>query len=90
MYLTHGGLSLDITLTHNIMSKYITRDKLTDFVEKMWDAGMRVDLHPDKNYITVTDSSYHSEYVNVFSKQSYDGLIQELTEKKEASNESDS
>ena len=65
------------------MSKYITRDKLTDFVEKMWDAGMRIELTPERNVIAVIDSKYNTEYVEVFSKQSYDGLIESLIEKKE-------
>ena len=65
------------------MDKYITRDKLTDFLEKMWDAGKRVDLYPKKNYIAVMDDSYHTEYVNVFSKQTYESLIQELTKEVE-------
>lgn len=66
------------------MNKYITRDKLTDFVEKMWDAGMRVELMPNKNTIAVIDSQYHTEYVDVFSKQSYDSLIDGLIERREA------
>ena len=72
------------------MEKYITRDKLADFVEKMWDAGMRVDLMPEDSTMAVRDANYNTEYVNVFSKQSYDNLIKSLTKKGEASDESDS
>ena len=65
------------------MNKYITRDKLADFAEKMWDAGMRIELMPKKNLIAVMDSQFHTEYVDVFSKQSYDSLIDSLIEKEE-------
>ena len=66
------------------MSNYITRDKLTDFIEKMWDAGMRIELMPKTNTIAVIDSQYHTEYVNVFSKQSFDSLVESLIKKEEA------
>ena len=78
-----GLSSLEKPITHNIMSNYITRDKLTDFVEKMWDAGKRVDLMPQDNTIVVRDEHYNSEYISVFSKQSYDSLIKSLTTKEE-------
>ena len=65
------------------MSKYITRDKLADFVEKMWDAGMKVDLRPEDSTIAVRDANYNTEYVDVFDKQSYDNLIKSLTKREE-------
>lgn len=68
-------------------NKYITRDKLTDFVDKMWDAGKRVDLYPNKGYIAVSDASYNTEYINVFDKRTYDSLIAELTKKVESVDE---
>lgn len=64
------------------MSKYITRDKLTDFVEKMWDAGMRTELMPERSRILVYDSKLNIQYVEVFSEQSYDGIVESLIEKK--------
>ena len=65
------------------MNKYITTDKLPDFVAKMWDAGMRVDLTPKNNTIAVVDSHFHTEFVYVFDKQSYDSLVEGLIEKKD-------
>ena len=85
-----GLSSLEKPITHNIMNNYIARDNLTDFVEKMWDAGMRTELIPKRNTIAVIDSQFHAEYVDVLSKQSYETLIDSLIEKEEASDESDS
>ena len=66
------------------MDNYITRDKLAVFIEKMWDAGMRVDLMPKDNTIAVRDEHYNTSYVNVFSKQSFDSLVESLIKKEEA------
>lgn len=77
-----GGFSFE-TLINNHMQNYITRDKLADFVEKMWDAGKRVDLSPEKSYLTVSDDSYGVEFVYVFEKRTYDALVEKFTKKEE-------
>lgn len=61
------------------MRKYITRDKLADFVEKMWDAGIKCDVKPKDSQITLW-SEDHSiiEYVDVVSKKTYENLINEV------------
>ena len=61
------------------MTKYITRDKLADFVEKMWDAGIRVDLKPDQSSISLCSTELDKvEHVDVVDKRSYDNLINEV------------
>ena len=61
------------------MTKYITRDKLADFVEKMWDAGIRVDLKPDQSSISLWSTDLDKiEHVDVVDKRSYDNLINEV------------
>lgn len=61
------------------MTKYITRDKLADFVEKMWDAGIKVDLKPKDSTITLWSENFEkTEYVDVVDKRPYDNLINEI------------
>ena len=61
------------------MQKYITKYELTDFIEKMWDAGIRCDLKPDQSTITLWSSDLTKmEYVDVVSKSTYDGLVEEM------------
>ena len=59
--------------------KYITKDKLADFVEKMWDAGIKCDLKPKDSQITLwSDDLDKMEYVDVVDKRTYDNLVNEL------------
>ena len=61
------------------MAKYITRDKLADFVEKMWDAGIKVDLKPSISSMTLWSEDLEKcDYVDVVDKRSYDSLINEV------------
>lgn len=63
------------------MSRHIiTRDKLADFIEKMWAAGVRVDLSPAKGYIQVYDPSFRSEFVDVVDTNNYDSMVGSLIE----------
>lgn len=61
------------------MTKYITRDLLADFVEKMWDAGIKVDLKPSVSSMTLWSEDLEKmEHVDVVDKRSYAGLINEV------------
>lgn len=60
------------------MKKYITRDKLADFVDKMWAAGVRVDIEPQNGQVVVHLSTGKYEWVPVYEKTSYDALIASL------------
>ena len=61
------------------MEKFITRDKLAEFVEQMWNAGLRVDLKPGENSISVWSDDYKKlTYVNVVSVQAFDHVIGEV------------
>lgn len=61
------------------MTKYITRDKLADFVEKMWDAGIRVDIKPSISSMTLWSEDLEKmELVDVVDKRSYESLINEV------------
>jgi hypothetical protein len=61
------------------MVKYITRDKLADFVEKMWDAGIKVDFKPSISSMTLWSKDLEKmELVDVIDKSSYENLINEV------------
>lgn len=61
------------------MTKCITRDKLADFVEKMWDAGIRADIKPKESTITLWSEDLDKyEYVDVIDKRTYDSLVNEV------------
>ena len=73
------GFSFDNNLNHNIMTKYITRDKLADFVEKMWDVGIRCDLRPNQSTIALWSKDLDkAECVDVVDKRTYDDLVNEV------------
>lgn len=58
------------------MKKFITKDKLADFITKMWDAGIKCDLKPDQSTITLWSNDFDKmEYVTVISERSYSELV---------------
>jgi hypothetical protein len=74
-----GGFFFDYFLKLNIMTKYITRDELADFVEKMWDAGIRVETKPENSTMTLWSKDLDKiEYVDVVDKKTYENLINEI------------
>ena len=60
------------------MKKYITRDKLADFVSRMWDAGIRVDAEPEKKQVVVHLKDGGYEWIPIYEKTTYDELISSL------------
>ena len=60
------------------MKKYITRDKLADFIDKMWAAGVKVDTEPHNGQVVVHLPNGKYEWVPVYEKTSYDALISSL------------
>lgn len=65
---------LTITNTHN-MKKYILRERLADFIEKAWDAGVRIELDPENSAITVNSPSYYAERLEVLDGSKYDDMV---------------
>lgn len=64
------------------MEKYITRDKLTDFVEQMWDLGIKCELRPDEQECVLWSDGFGTmEHIAVVDKRSYNGLIEEIMAK---------
>lgn len=57
------------------MEKYITKDKLADFVMKMWENGIRVDLQPEKNELVITKRNGSYVWLPVYEKATYDELV---------------
>ena len=63
------------------MEKYITKEQLTDFVQKMWDAGIRVELKPSEKLIQLWSDDFNKhEYVYV-GYASFEDLVDEVTKK---------
>lgn len=60
------------------MEKYITKDKLADFVTKMWDAGCSVETKPKENRLDVWDKDMRLTQVKVFDKTTYDSMVSEI------------
>ena len=65
---------LTITNTHN-MKQYILRERLADFLEKAWDAGVRVELDPEKSTIIVNSPSYYANHLDVLDGNKYDDMV---------------
>ena len=67
------------------MEKYITREQLADFVMRMWDANIRVDLRPSNNSITLwTDTLGKHAFVTV-GDADYENIVADvINELKEA------
>lgn len=71
-----GGLSFRKSLKNTIIMKnYITRESLADFLEKMWDAGVRAELVPKKQRIDVYAEDYRSESIYVLDRDNYNSLV---------------
>lgn len=60
------------------MEKYITKDKLPDFVLKMWEAGCSVETKPSESRLNVWDKESRLTYVKVFDKTTYDSMVSEI------------
>lgn len=61
------------------MEKFITKDKLADFITKMWDAGIRCDLKPGQSSISLWSEDLSKvEYVDVVNQRSYDETIRSI------------
>ena len=58
------------------MQNFISRDQLADFIEKMWDAGIKCDLKPGQSIIALWSEDFGKvEYVEVRSQRSYSELV---------------
>lgn len=53
---------------------YITSDKVGEFIQRMFDKGMRVSVDPSVNQITVTKPDGGYEWIKVFHKGSFEEL----------------
>ena len=76
---------VDTNQKNNHMKKYITKDQLADFVIRMWDANIRVDLRPSSNSITLwTDTLGKHTFVTV-GNANYEEIVTDvINELKEA------
>ena len=53
---------------------YITSDKVGEFIQRMYDAGIRVDGEPERNSLCLHKPEGGYEWIKVFSKGSFEEL----------------
>lgn len=53
---------------------YITSDKVGEFIQRMYDAGIRVDSEPEGNRLSLHKPEGGYEFIRVFKKSSFDEL----------------
>jgi hypothetical protein len=58
------------------MEKYITKDKVADFVMKLWDKGIAVNLEPERNQLVICKKDGGYAWLPVYEKASYDELVE--------------
>lgn len=63
------------------MKKYITKDKLTDFVAKMWEEGIKVETDPADNCVTLWVESRYLGRIEVYDKTTFDTMVADIVAK---------
>ena len=63
---------------------YITSDKVGEFIQRMYEKGMRVSVDPSMSQITVTKPQGGYEWITVFHKGSFEELCNMFDEQEEA------
>ena len=53
---------------------YITSDKIGEFIQRMYDKGIRVDGDPERSQLTVHLPNGGYEWIKVFTKGSFEEL----------------
>lgn len=60
------------------MEKYITKEKLADFIMKMWDSNIRVDLRPSDNTITLWSDNLHKHTYVCVGYANYEDVVADV------------
>lgn len=66
------------------MSKYITKDKVLEFISRMWDEGIKVDADPTKQQLTIHLGLGKYEWIQVFDKNTYNEMVDDIISQKES------
>lgn len=71
---------------NNKMEKnYITSDKIGEFVQRMYEKGIKAEANPEKMEICVTLGAGRYEWIKIFTKSSFEELCGKFgTENQEA------
>ena len=64
------------------MDKFITKDKVAEFVMTLWDKGIKVDLDPVSNQLVIRKGGKYV-WLPVYEEASYDELVASFTEESE-------
>lgn len=54
---------------------YITSDKVGEFIQRMYDKGIRVDTEPKENRLALHKPEGGYEWIKVFKKSSFEELL---------------
>jgi hypothetical protein len=54
---------------------YITSDKVGEFVQRMYEKGIRVDAEPEDNRLSVYKPVCGLEFIKVYEKGSFESLV---------------
>lgn len=57
------------------MEKYITKDKVTDFVMRLWDKGIAVTLEPERKELVIRKKDGGYVWLPVYEKGSFDEMV---------------
>jgi hypothetical protein len=68
------GFSLIIQITIDMNKYYITADKVGEFIQRMYEKGIRVDAEPGDAQLAVHKPDGGYEWIKVFSKGSFEEL----------------
>lgn len=58
---------------------YITSDKVGEFIQRMYDKGIRVDAEPQESRLSLHKPEGGYEFIKVFSKGSFEELCETFT-----------
>jgi hypothetical protein len=69
---------LHINQTNIHMEKIIAKENLADFIMKMWDSNIRVDLRPSDNTITLWSDNLHKHTYVCVGYADYEDVVADV------------
>ena len=66
---------------------YITSDKVGEFIQRMYEMGIKAEANPSRDEVCITMPQGGYEWVKILSKNSFEEVCEQFNQKKEASHE---
>ena len=60
------------------MEKYISKERFAEFITKMWDAGIAVDVRPEKNVVELWSGDYKKHVIINVGIASYEDTVADV------------